>query len=181
MIDPHNVQKNMTKEYLEEWILFGICVAGKVAIITARKLENLLKDKKGSPFEIIKEMEANGVLLENLKKYKTGAYTRIYKAFKSVINLDLVNLTVEKLEAIHGIGPKTARMIMLYYKPDTKCAVLDTHCLKYLKTLGYEVPKSTPSGWKYIELERIFIEEANKRNLSILEFDKQIWQAYARK
>lgn len=186
MIDPHNLPAGrMSREYLEEWILFGILVANKPAQATAKKLHHLLTAMGAdlapyqSPFTILRVVIQKGVLRKYLLEARTGQYSRIERALREVVNLDLDNLTVEALEGITGIGPKTARMLMLYYKPELELAPLDTHILKFLRAEGYDAPANTPTGRKYLELEAAFIGEARKRSLTPFQLDKQVWHQYA--
>jgi thermostable 8-oxoguanine DNA glycosylase len=110
-----------------------------------------------------------------------GQYTRIARAMNEVVHKikDPLNTTVAELETVKGIGPKTARMIMLYYKPETACVPLDTHVLKWLRAQGYKAPVTTPSGKHYLELEQVFIAEAKKRRMSAKDLDTQVWKKYA--
>lgn len=171
-----------------EWfVLFSICVAGKSAVQTAKKLNEFLVVGRDvmSPFECVKSDIDNDSLEWALRYVKIGQYKRIEKAFREVIKLDVTkDLTVEKLEAIPGIGPKTARFIVLYTNPDAECAVLDTHILKYL-ALNYpafSIPKSTPpSGKKYKELETLFQWDAARNGKTVRQLDTEVWQSYARK
>lgn len=189
-VDPTQIPKKMTIEELEYFVLFAICVAGKGAKQTQEKLNQYLESRnKCSPFNIVKiDMEDYGgfnALEYNLKKVKIGQYKRIEKAFREVVKLDVTkDLTVEKLEAIPGIGPKTARFIVLYTNPDADCAVIDTHVLKFLKKEypAFDVPKSTPSkGRKYKELEELFQYSAKRAGKSVRELDSEVWQFYANK
>lgn len=182
MIDPHNIPEYFTKDYLEEFILFAICVANKPAVVTSDKVAKFLAsvNVNSSPFSKINYLIRIGNLERRLEEFKLGQYTRISKAFRAVLSLNLVSLSVASLEEIPGIGPKTSRYIMLYYKPDTKCVPLDTHVLRWLGTQGYPVPKGTPSGKHYLRLENAFINEALKQNLSIKDLDTQIWRKSAR-
>ena len=41
-----------------------------------------------------------------LRRFKMGQYTRINKAFRAAVNLDLDNLTIESLEAVPGLAPR---------------------------------------------------------------------------
>lgn len=187
MVDPYNIPKKMSKRQLEYWILFGICVAGKGAKATERKLKALLADiplswRKPSPFDIINKWQALDILEKQLKKHRLGQYNRITRAFGSVIDLDLNRISIDALMSISGIGPKTARMIMMYYDPSVKAACLDTHILKYLKALGISnVPKSTPSGKNYLRLEQEFLKLAEKQGKIPQELDTEIWLKYAKK
>lgn len=189
-VDPLKIPKKLTKVQLEDWILFGVLVANKEATQTRNKLNALLEalyteaDYALTPFAAVREAVKKGTLLGHLQAIRTGQYGRIERAFREVVEIDADpdTLTVEALEAVHGIGPKTARMIVLYAGPDTAVVPLDTHVLKYLRKLGYEnVPKATPSsGAKYRYWESVFIKEAAKARMSVREFDTMVWQMYAK-
>lgn len=178
----------MTKPQLEWWILFGICVAGKGAKQTEAKLNAFLDispasewtgECKHSPFARVRFFMRHKQLGWRLRHFKMGQYKRINKAFRAAVNLDLDNISIESLERVPGLGPKTARMTMLYYKPNQEIAVLDTHILKFLRELGYNAPKSTPSGKRYRDLEQIFLAEAKRRGQTAKELDTEIWHYYA--
>lgn len=70
---------------------------------------------------------------------------------------------------------------MLYYKPQSNIVPLDTHILKFLGELGYTVPKGTPSGKRYVELEAAFLAEAAKRNMTAKQLDTVVWQQRAQR
>lgn len=108
-----------------------------------------------------------------------GKYKLFNKAFRAAIKIDTQNITVESLMKVPGIGPKTARMIVLYYEPEANVVPLDTHILKWLRVQGHSAPKSTPTGKKYLELEAIFVQEARKRGKSVRELDTEVWKQYA--
>lgn len=190
MVDPYNLPKLMSRPQLEWWILFGICVAGKSAKQTEAKLNAFLDAGIGSrwegdciksPFCRVKFYIKFKQLGWRLRHFKMGQYKRINKAFRKAVNLDLDNLTIESLESVPGLGPKTARMIILYYQPDVECIPLDTHVLKWLRANGYNAPKSTPqAGKKYRELELAFLAEGKKRGLTPREWDTQVWKSYAK-
>jgi len=180
-IDPTAIPEAMTHDQLQWWILFGICVANKPAKVTEKKMRKFMDLSAAmTPFGKVKSMIQCGELGRNLRKVRFGQYTRINKAFRHAIQLDVNNLTVETLEAVPGIGPKTARMLMLYAKPGFEGVPLDTHILKFLRTLGHEAPKSTPSaGATYRRLELAFIAEARRRKVSVRELDTQVWTYYS--
>ena len=190
MVDPYNLPKLMSRPQLEWWILFGICVAGKSAKQTEAKLNAFLDAGIGSrwegdciesPFCRVKFYIKFKQLGWRLRHFKMGQYKRINKAFRAAVNLDLDKLTIEALESVPGLGPKTARMIILYYEPNVECIPLDTHILKWLRANGYNAPKSTPqAGKKYRELELAFLAEGKKRGLTPREWDTQIWKSYAK-
>jgi len=185
-VDPFNLpSRQMTRPELQYWILFSMAVAGKGAKVTEQKMLAFLHNKGRhellSPFEIIKLYIRRNELLEMMKKYKLGKYTLLNKGFREAINLDLKDLTVEKLDAITGIGPKSSRMIMMYGFPDQQeYAVLDTHVLKWLKAHGHDVPDATPEGKTYDRLEKIVLAEAEALGMSARQFDTFVWQSYAR-
>jgi hypothetical protein len=190
MVDPYNIPKRMSRPQLEYWILFGICVAGKSAKQTYDKLDRFLDagigsrwdgDCVDSPFCRVKFFIKYKQLGWRLRHFKMGQYKRINKAFRAAVNLDLENLTIESLEKVPGLGPKTARMVILYSQPNVECIPLDTHILKWLRANGYDAPKSTPpAGKKYRELELAFIAEGKKRGLTPADWDTQVWKSYAK-
>jgi Helix-hairpin-helix motif len=198
MIDPYALQGRWTRNRLEEWILFGICVANKPADPTAVKVDAVLKSiyatleaagypsllrklPSYTPFELVRVAIYLGLLRSVLEKHRVGQYTRIERAFREVVAKipNAMQTSVAELETVNGIGPKTARMIMLYYKPETACVPLDTHILKWLRAQGYDAPVGTPSGKKYLELEAIFVKEAAKRRMSVKDLDTKVWKMYA--
>jgi hypothetical protein len=186
-VDPTDLPPLMSPQQLEWWILFGICVAGKSAKQTEVKL-NALLDKMysrspaaRSPFEAVRAAIRQDALDDLLQEYKTGKYALYTKAFRKVVYIDTrTRVTVGELIQIPGIGPKTARMIVLYAYPDATCVPLDTHVLKYLRTLGYGAPMSTPpAGRKYMVLEQAFVMEAEKRGMTVRELDTMVWKFYS--
>jgi len=184
MIDPRNITNfNRSEEELEELLLFCIIVAGKTASIQAKKLELFLtKEKfKSSPFNLLRYYIKRKILLKKIKESKLGQYNRLKKAFVEVLSLNVKTCTVEELESITGIGPKTARFFILHSRPNQNIAVLDTHVLKWLKNeLSIDTPKSTPSSKKYLELEQVFLEHCKAHNKNPAQFDLEIWNKYSR-
>lgn len=189
MVDPYDLTKPWDARRLQEWFLFGICVAGKSANQTAAKLDHFLYDDyyAGSdwvharaPFQIVKDLITARKLNGHLRKHKLGQYTRINKAMRGMIKIDPATVTLEELEQIHGVGAKTARMLLLYTRNDLEVIPLDTHVLKWLRANGYNAPKSTPPpGKKYRELELAFLAEGKKRGLSAKDWDTMVWKMYA--
>lgn len=189
MIDPYDLTKPWDAVRLQEWFLFGICVAGKNARQTAAKVEAMLEEMRVqnsiifnvTPFARIEISIEFGTLDYYLRKHKLGQYKRINKAMQGMVKVDPATVTLEELEQIHGVGAKTARMLLLYTRPDQEMIPLDTHVLKWLRANGYDAPKSSPPpGKKYRELELAFLREGKARGLTAKEWDTQVWQQYAK-
>ena len=178
------MKMKLSREKIEDQILFAIAVAGKNASTTRAALDRFYDFDplywNGSPFAYVRCLEAEWELLEALYESKIGMYTKLYHAFLDAIELDVFNLTVDRLEKVTGIGPKTSRFIMLYTNPEFKGAALDTHILKYLRALGYNTPKTTPTGKRYQELEKVFLARAEELGLTPQGLDDRVWRAYAR-
>ena len=175
------INYNSSIEELEYFLIFSICVANKGAYRTAKIIDDLLSGC--SPFDRIRFLIETGQLDKSLREVRTGQYNRIGRALREIVEagLDLRTCSVEDLLKIHGIGNKTARFFILFTRPNQRLASLDTHILKFLQDKGYNVPKSTPSGKKYKEIEELFLKEADKAGRSIAEFDLEIWKSYTRK
>lgn len=185
MIDPRNIiDYNRNLHDLQEHFLFCLVVAGKTAATQAKLLEKFLTSlpRPGfSPFGRIAIAISEGTLETKLMESHLGQYNRLSKAFRAGLKLNLATCTVEDLEAIHGIGPKTARMFVMQNRKDQRVAALDTHVLKYLASQGHKVPKSTPpAGATYNRLEQAFLELADKSGMSPSEFDLEIWRHYSK-
>lgn len=176
----------MTREMKEDLVLFAIAVAGKKANTTRKKLDAFYLEKPilystyKSPFKYIRGLVVLKCLPETLRAAKIGMYTKLEHAFPfTAYYVDVDNLSVEILERIPGVGPKTSRFIMLYSDPTFGGAVLDTHILKYLRLLGYNTPKTTPTGKRYREFEDIFVARAKELGLTSKQLDDKVWRAYA--
>ena len=184
LIDPSRITEfDLNQEELELRLLFWICAAGKTAKTATRCLNNLLinnsfRSKLISPLSILKNIPD---LPTELKKYGIGCYNAKAKSFHYLIRneLDLKKCSVEDLEKVPGIGPKTARCFLIHSRRNQNYAGLDTHLLRFLKDLGYTVPKSTPVGKKYKELEAVFLKICEQTKLSASDLDLKIWNAYS--
>jgi thermostable 8-oxoguanine DNA glycosylase len=180
-IDPDNVTKfDATFEELELQILFWICAAGKNGHTSARCLNDFLsyfckKNNKISPFEIIASVDN---LPFELKRFGIGCYNNKAKTISELLGrkLNLKTCSLEQLENIWGMGPKTARCFLIHSRRYQKLAGLDRHILRFLKDNGYEVPKNSPNKKQYAELEKIFLGIAEKTNKTISELDLEIWK-----
>ncbi|MCP4569021.1 MAG: hypothetical protein GY841_15715 [FCB group bacterium] len=159
-------------------IIYSIIVAGKSASFAKKAIHRLFPVETGeTPFEVIRSFVRSGHLRSHLESSRTGNYTKIERALEelSTSEIDLATCTVDELEAVHGIGPKTARFFILWTRPDSRYAALDVHILRWLRKQGYDVPKSTPSGKKYAEIEKLFLSLADRIGMKPSELDAKIW------
>jgi thermostable 8-oxoguanine DNA glycosylase len=117
-----------------------------------------------------------------LRNAGIGCYNMKASYFFDLIysDINLKKCSVEELEKIKGIGPKTARCFLLHSRPNQNYAGIDTHILKFLAAKGFEVPKSTPTGRRYRELEKEFVKLAKKAKKSVAEYDLEIWNEYSK-
>lgn len=172
---------NMTERDLQLRLIFSVVVAGKNAKFAHNVCDKLFGNFKMLPFDVIHHWIKRDVLMYKLKEAKSGNYGKLYKCLPLLIKLNPKTCTLDELEAIPGIGPKTSRFYHLWIGKETKCAALDTHVLKFLRDLGYKSTKTTPSGKKYKELEQAFLNECKKRGLSPNQLDADVWSAYSSK
>jgi len=183
MVDPFNITNyNLTESELQEVLIFWICVAGKTASLIARSVDRLLNSLEGStPFEKIRRVGYKD-LPQKLKSCGIGCQTIKAKSLWELVNsdIDLRTCSIDELESIFGIGRKTSRCFVMHSRRNAQCAGLDTHILKFLRSKGHDVPKSTPgSKKKYLEIENLFLKYAKKSNKTIAKFDLDIWKKYA--
>jgi len=187
MIDSTDITKFDRNEIeLQEYFLFCVVIAGKTSTIQAKKLEEFLEPawfKKMTPFEYIDYLVEKNLLREMVCDAKLGQYNRLTNIFKQCTMLNLETVTLDELESIPGIGPKTSRCFMLHSRRRQKIAVLDTHILSWLRdnTDDVTIPTSTPqSPSRYKMIEGLFLSEAKKRRISPAKFDLRIWNKRAR-
>jgi len=180
LINPHNITDfNRSEEDLQAFWLFCILVAGKNSAVQSKKLANFLRPAEVvgiSPFRYI-ELRQFKYLEDDIRAEKLGQYKRIHRAFIESLDLDLYNCTVNDLEKVFGVGPKTARFFLLHSRPNQRLAVIDTHILKWLRNaLGINAPKATPTQLKkYHELENHYLKYCDDNGLSPAELDLHIW------
>ena len=189
LINPKKITDfNRTKADLELFAIFAVCVAGKKPQQTADKVNDHFRDtqtptKQLTPFETIKSLVKIRVFGAYLQMAKVGQYKRIYRALRDLAesSIDLKTCTVEDLEAIHGIGPKTSRFIIMHSRPKQRLATLDTHILRWMRDQGIETPKATPQSKKlYKELEQKFLTLCDKRAILPSQLDLKIWKQYSK-
>ena len=186
MINPTTITNyNRNQSELEEFLMFCIMVAGKSAKQISQKLHQFLNHRKNgeSPIEYLDNMIQEGSLDYMMKQCRLGQYGRLAKAFQGIVHFRnrLDKVSVNDLESITGIGPKTARFFVLHSRKNASHAVLDTHILKWLRAHGEDAPKSTPSGKKYTQLEERFIYWAGQYNMKIADLDLHVWKQYSQK
>jgi len=172
------LMKNPSKEELEDFFILCICVAGKKASVQRQKVSAFLMDRAGlSPFEYLSELKDSKVLGKRLREIKIGQYKRIEKSLSWLASnpLNLETCSIQQLEEVPGIGPKTSRFFVLYSR-GTPVGVLDRHIMRWLKEIGYaDAPSLTPPRHSYPKWEKVFLEEATKRNMNALDLDAKVW------
>lgn len=182
---PTHCSDKYEKEY---FLIFSVIVAGRNAKMAVEKTWRLLEFTWGeeTPFDLIKHYIDNKTLVQKLKSLKIGQYTRIEKALKDIINLNVETCTLDDLLACHGVGNKTARFFLLNTRKNAEYAVLDTHVLKWLNSLfgnWMSVPKSTPtSGSRYALWEYKAIQAMKKEypERTLAQADFEIWKTFAK-
>lgn len=185
MIDPRNIVREYSDVELEELIIFCICVAGKTAKTIAPRvgrLVTLAEVSNLSLFDYIRQLH-HSALASILGNLGIGCYTSKALTMKLLVKkwwsgAEIREAIPEDLEEIKGIGPKTSRFFVMCHKGGNYAA-LDTHVLKYLRAQGFEVPKSTPNGKRYKEIEQQFLSLVPK-GMTPAEFDLEIWNKYAK-
>jgi endonuclease III len=186
MIDPNYITNyGLSDTELEEHALFWLLVAGKTAKTTAKALDNLLSEidpfRPYRPFAAIRKYQLS--LPRLLKNHGIGCYNGKAEGIRKLVrsDIDLRTCSVEELEAIPWIGPKTARCFIVHSRENARYACLDTHVLKYLRVRGIEAPMSTPaSGKQYRRLEQIFLSMADDENMTPAQLDLKIWNSYSK-
>lgn len=162
---------------LQSFLIFAVAVAGKNADSVAPKVNRMLKDWKTQPFTYLRQ---NRDWIETImREYRMGPYDqRMIPAMNGIIDLDLRTCTIADLEAIKGIGPKTSRFFMLHSRLDQEMVVLDVHLLRYCRQkFRMKVPKSTPSGKRYLAIEAEACRRIRKKfpDMSFADFDLNAW------
>lgn len=170
-------------EALQRFFIFSVIAAGKDSDWAAAKVGHLLRNKPPGalPLPWLRDHAADphNVLVVN----RVGQYTRIYNAITEAADVDLRTATVEELDGIFGVGPKTARLFVLHSRPGAECVPLDTHILKWLRDLKVDdVPPETPQSKKqYHRLEGLALAfmKANYPGVPIAQTDLLLWARYS--
>lgn len=166
----------------ERKLIFSAIVAGKNAKFARTITAKLFDGQDGTPFQVIQRLVDEGRLEERLREVRSGNYGKLCRCLPELIKVNPYTVTVEELERIHGIGPKTARFYVLWTRPDARCAALDIHVLRFLHACGIiGVPKSTPSaGATYRRLEAEFLKITDELGITAGELDRRVWAAGAK-
>lgn len=172
---------------LEEFLILGVFVAGKNAPVQQRKRDEYLTDLYGmggrrSPFGIMRQLGADGIDAL-LRLHKVGQYKRVTAAlhFLAVSDFDLRTCSRDDLILTPGVSYKTASFFLLFTRPGAQVACLDTHILKWMGMHHTDIPDSSPSGKKYLELEERWI--ANAKSIGrhdLAQFDFELWKQYSK-
>ena len=174
----YEIEYDRTDEELEKFLFFVVCVAGKNADTTIRAVNSFF-DGVDKPFAHLKKLVAEGRLKDELKKHRLGKYGLMDKAVHDILeaNLDLRKCSVDDLENIRGIGPKSSRFFLSFTREGTRFAILDVHILRWLSNQGVNCPRNTPTGRKYFELEQEYLDRADALGRTPVEMDYEIWKA----
>jgi thermostable 8-oxoguanine DNA glycosylase len=175
-----------TRSELEWWLLFSAAVANWKSDNAAAALGRFkfyIDSPKFPLMHINDVMEDDPEVFEWAFSHARFRFNRTKRTFAEIARefwcRDLRELTVEELESIYGIGPKTARFFLFTAVPGVRYAALDVHILRWLSSLGYpSIPKGTPSGKNYQRIEEYFLQEADARGIEPAKLDLEVWTAY---
>jgi len=185
MIDATRItQYDLFYNELEAYMIFWILAAGKNGTRAAKITNDMvamweLLVGTVKPFKMLRMLSLDETIAK-CAYYGTGCQQAKGRSLFEISRsgLDLRTCTAEALENIYGIGMKTARCFIIHSRKDAQYAGLDTHMLKHLASLGYEVPKSTPNRKLYLTIEKIVVKLAAERKMSPAAFDLAVWNSY---
>lgn len=175
-------QKERPLAELQYMFLLALMVAGKNAKVVRASLDRLLRPTKRTgelPFDYLKRTQDEGLLDSYLHACRTGQYTKITKCLNTLFAepLDLRTCSVDDLEDLPGIGPKSSRFFLMYTRPGYRCAVLDVHILRFMREHGIDAPEHTPQNRStYKKLEREYLRLAERLGVDPTELDDAVWQ-----
>lgn len=165
MIDLKNlVNYNRSISELEEFLIFCLASANKsdtaMQVYKVNKFLEPARIHNLTPFQYISLLVENETLTSKLYEVRLGEYYRLTKCLSSCVSLDLVNIELEELEAVIGIGPKTSRLFMINCRKSNNSVILDINTLTKIKENNPNVlvPKSTPQAIeRYRMLEQLYL------------------------
>ena len=167
----------MSEVELKWRLIYALIVAGKSARFANEAVARLraLVPADRDPLRFLAERP------ETFRAARTGKYDLLAKAVEDLrgVRIDFRRCAPDLLETIRGIGPKTSRFFIAWTRPDARVAVLDRHVLRWLRARGHDVPEETPPPRRYAEIERTFLEEADRRGKTPRELDLEIWSEAA--
>lgn len=188
LINPWNLGGvESDRDRLQAFAIFALCVAGKRADSTSQKVDKFLSARAAgvSPLEYVEWLDQQDLLEAALVHFKIGRYAVLTKGLVALAGIRhrLDEITVDELEALPAIGPKTSRFFLMYSRPDQKIACLDVHILRWLREQGVEnVPAQTPQSPKqYARLERAYLDLCALRGRDPTDLDTEIWTAGAKR
>lgn len=174
----------------EQYHLLTFCamVAGKSAMPAARKLTDLMRRSPELDYESI-ILSGNRVnedqIDKSLRLARTGKYKLLTRYFDHMQSCPVfTNILYSAsyrfiLLSVPGIGLKSASMFLAYTNPSARVAILDVHILKFLASLGYSVPASSPQDHgTYAQVEHLFLLHADRLNVRPWVLDIFLWRRY---
>jgi len=187
MITPTKITNyHRTYRQLQEFFVFCICVAGKNADQTARKVNALFKEKEFWKCMDNYPLEENGLweftMHDLLVRHRIGQYHRVARILRASVGIALDFVTVDELLAVPGIGPKTACFYLLHSRPNQELVVIDTHLLKFYNREMGESKSKPPTKWlDYSNLGREIANIIKNKfpKMTLAEADLKIWMAYS--
>jgi hypothetical protein len=169
---------------LLEFAIFSVCVAGKNSDQTAKKVDQLWRDKDfrttltvqwSNPPMTDTEHELYVKLIRQfLVTHKIGQYDRLSRVImwlnQNCAKLDTILFNT--LVNFRGIGPKTAAFFLLHSRSNASIPVIDTHICKYMATSNLA---------KYLENARIVKEwiEHDFPGMTLAQADLHLWTQYS--
>lgn len=192
---------------LEDFLVFGVMVAGKPARSTinkqARLYEQLVERYRDlALYNNMSHLIAKGIdhgwramlkLFFNLREHfqvdqslhiaRTGKYETMLHFFQDFVrrDLDLERCSLNDLTRLYGVGPKTARFFLLHSRVNQRLAVLDRHVMTWLaEVVDGPVPRGTPSTLSsYAYWEQVWLEKTDEMFPGIpkCRIDYEIWAA----
>jgi len=177
----NDINHERSQQEREAFLLFCMMVAGKNAQLVLNKVNAFCEDADPNDdgiFSAMQQLDSEGLLEELVYKHKLGNYKRFLK-FARESKPDVENCSIDELEQLHGIGPKTARFFVSFTRPNQRFAILDRHVLAWLRERGVKAPKNTPTQReKYAELEKTYLELVGDGDPTQTDF--QIWSSKRR-